>query len=157
MNGCASSLGLANHPDDLCQERFISDALGPHDKAARAVDCASGYAAAGALLGRKRFACDHGFIDGARSLENDPIDRYLLARPHPEPVSRPHAFEGDVFFDPVLSRDPRGLGREIEEGPERLACLTARTQLQDLPEKNESGDHSRGLEIHGNLSSGRAK
>ena len=45
LDRSAAALRLANHADDLREQRFIADALGAHDEGAGAVYCAASDAA----------------------------------------------------------------------------------------------------------------
>ena len=98
-----AALRLADHADDLRQQRVAADPLGPHHQAAGAVDRAADDLGSRLFLDRDRLAGDHRLIDGAAALDDDAIDRHLFAGPdaqqiaglHVGPAARPlHAPSG---------------------------------------------------------------
>src|SRR5688500_256573 len=62
-----------------------------------------------------------GFVDRARALEHDAVDRNFLAGPNAQPIAYLDDFERDVLLGSVVSEAARGLGREPEEVANRRA------------------------------------
>ena len=56
---------------------------------------------AGLLAGAHRFAGEKRFIDGGRSVANDPIRREALTGANAEPIARTDLREGPIFLDAV--------------------------------------------------------
>ena len=77
----AAALGLADHADDLGQQRVGADLLGADQQAAGAVDRAADDLRARLLLHRDRLAGDHRLVHRAAALDDDAVHRHLLAGP----------------------------------------------------------------------------
>ncbi len=67
---------------------------------------------------------------------------------HAEPVSRFHLIERDVALGSVCGDQSRHLRTQIEQRADCARGLAARAQFQNLTEKNERDDGSRGFEIN---------
>ena len=100
---------------------------------------------------RHRLAGHHRFVHGAGAFEDHAVHRHLLAGPDAQAIAGLHPIERHVFLGAVLAHAARGLRGEAEQRPDRRARLTARAQLEDLPEQHERDDHRRGLEVDGDV------
>ena len=89
------------------------------------------------------------FIDRASPLDDFAIHRNLLAGPHAKPIADFDGVERDFLVRAIAMDEPRGLWRKIKQRADRAAGLLARSQLQHLPQQNESRDDRRRFEIDG--------
>ena len=85
-------------------------------------------------------------------LEDDAIDRDLLAGPHAQPIADRDLVERHVLFPPVVAKDPRRLRREPQQRPDRAARPAPGAQLQHLSQQHQRRDDRRRLEVHADLS-----
>ena len=119
-------------------------------KRAGAVDRAADHASPGRLLDRDRLAGDHRLVDRAAALEDDAVDRHLLAGPHAQPVAGVHLRQRHVLLAAVGRDAPRGL-RAPGPSSARMAPpvrLRARSS-STWPEQHQHDDDRRRLEVHG--------
>ena len=87
LNRRTAALRFRHHLHDLREQRFAADAFRSHHERAVAVDRAADNALARLFLNRNRFARHHRFIDCARALEHDTIDRDFFARTHAQAIA----------------------------------------------------------------------
>ena len=82
LNRRARALRLADHPDDLREQRLGADALGAHGE--RAVDRQrrADHAIAGTFVDGYRLAGDHRLVHCRQAVDHDAVNRNLLARAH---------------------------------------------------------------------------
>jgi hypothetical protein len=132
----AAALRLGHHRDDLRQQRLGTDPFGSDQQRTRAVDGRAGDGVALALADGDGLTRDHRLVDGAAALEDDAVDRDLLARPHAQSLAGANAVEGYVLLRAVLVQTPRRLRCEAEQCADRSAGLAARAQLEHLTEQD---------------------
>ena len=118
---------------------------------AGAVDRAADDAVAGVLLGRHRLAGDHRLVDRALALDDDAVDRDLLAGADPEPVADRDPRERDVLLDAVVADAAGGRRGQAEERADRGAGAAAGAQLEHLADQDQRDDRRRRLEVDGDL------
>ena len=147
----AAPLRLAHELDDPGEEGVASDALGAHHEASGPVDRAAGDPVARLLLHRDRLAGDHRLVNGAPALEDDAVDRHLLARAGAKPVADLDRFERHVRLLPVLGEAASRLRLEPEEHPDGLAGPAARLELEHLAEQHQGDDHGRRFVVDGDV------
>ena len=97
---------------------------------------------------RHGFTGDHGLIDGRATIDNDCIDRNLLARPHPQSITDNNLIERDFFFI-AISNPARGFRRQIQQGPDGTTRALPGTQLENLPQQHQHRDDGRRFEVDG--------
>ena len=103
--------------------------------------------ASGFFLDRHGFAGHHRFIDRAAALDDDAIDRHVVAGAHAQAVADMHLLQRDFFVAAIVADPPRGFGCEIEQRADGAAGLLARAQFQHLPEQDEHRDDRCRFEI----------
>ena len=116
----------------ICASRVsLADPLGAHDEGAGAVDGAADDLVARRLLDRDRLAGDHRLVDRAPPLEDDAVDRHLLARPDPQAVAERDLLERHVSLGARRPPPAAPLRRQIEQGarapPVRLLARSSST------------------------------
>ena len=137
--------GVASHP------------LGPHHKAAAAVQGATHHLVARRLGDRHGFASEHRFIDRAAPVLNDAIHRHFLPRPHPQAVADVDHIQGNIRLT-AIGGDAPGLARgKVQERADRPAGALPRPQFQNLAEEHQDDDHGGRLEINGDRAAWPAK
>ena len=141
----AAALRLADHADDLRQQRVGADPLGAHDEAAGAVDRAAGDRRP-APSPPDRLAGDHRLVDRRAALDDDAVDRHLLAGPDAQQVADRDVRQRHVLVAAVADA-PRRLRRQAEQLPDRGAGLAARAQLEHLAEQHQHGDDDGRVEV----------
>ena len=97
-----------------------------------------------------RLAGNHGFVHRGFAVEHDAVHRNFLAGTHAQFCSGLNGFERHVAFFAVLN-DPRGFGREIQQGADGAAGFAPRPQFEHLAEQHEHDNHRRRLEINSDL------
>src|SRR5262249_49747509 len=140
-----------HHAHDLGEERVSAHALGAHDKAASAIDRATGDATARHFLDRQRLAGHHGFVHGTAPFEDNPIHRNFFAGPHTQAITWLYLIQRDILFGALVPETPCRLRRQAEKRANRSAGLTAGTQFKDLAKEYEGCDDGRRLEVDGYL------
>ena len=173
----AAALRLAHHPDDLGKQGLRTDPLGAHREAARAVHRGADHRVARPLLDRDRLAADHRLVDCATTVDDHPVDRHPLTRPHPQQVPDAHLgkrhvlirhirrarriggvvrirrvrrfrFGRAVCYGPDAPADPvRHRGCQTEQRPQRRAGPVPRPQLQHLSEQYQHDDDHGRVEV----------
>ena len=106
LNRRPAALRFADHSHDLREQRVASDALGAHDKRTCAVDGSAGDSIAGMFFGRHRLARDHRLVDGTGAIDDNAVDRHLLAGPHAQPISGFDLFQGHVVLAAIVRQAP---------------------------------------------------
>ena len=150
LDGCSASLSLADHGDDLSQERLAADAFGTHKKCAVTVDGPADNAVARRLLDRYRLAGNHRFINRALAFHDGSVDRNLLPRTDSKHVADMHLVQGNVALGPVFCHNSRCFGSQTKKSLDGQTGSAAGPEFEDLAEQDECGDHGRSLEIDGN-------
>ena len=107
LDGCTGALSVGDHLHDAGQHRVASDLLGDHDQRPGLVDGAADDRVAGGLGGRHRLTGHQGLINRGASLFDRTVDRHLLARTDPQPVTELDLIEGH-FFVGAVGTDPSG-------------------------------------------------
>ena len=112
-----AALCLSDHLDDLGEQGFRAHPLCLHHERPGSTDGATGELCAGTLLGRDRFACDHGVIHRALAADDDAVHWYAITRLHPQSVPDPNLLQRNLFLGCVrTSRETNGgLGRKPQE------------------------------------------
>jgi len=151
LDGRAAPLRLAHHADDLREQGLTPHPLRPHDEAAGRVECAARHPRPRRLLGRDGLAGQHRLVDGAPALDDDAVDRHLLARPHAQAVAHVHVRERHVLLAPVGPDAACGFRREPEEGADRIARPVAGAKLEHLSQEDQRRDDRRRLEVERHL------
>ncbi len=96
LNRRAAALGFADHSDNLREQAVVAHALGADEQAPGRVDRAAGDARSGFLRDRHRLAGDHRLVDGAVSVDDDAVDRDLLAGPDAADIADRDVAERDI-------------------------------------------------------------
>src|SRR5437879_4913100 len=148
LQRCAAALGLADELHNLRERGFASYAFGFHDETSAGIKRATRNLVARAFLDRHGFARHHRFIDSARSVTNDTINRNALAGTNPEPVAALHLIQCDIPLDSSGILQVRLLRREVQECANRAAGPLPSAQFQNLAQENQRGDHGGGFEIN---------
>ena len=102
--------------------------------------------AAGGHLDRDRLAGEHAGVDRGRALDDDAVDRHLLAGPDPEQVADHDRLERDVLVAAVGDA-PGGRGLQPDQPPDRAGRAGPGAVLQPAPEQDEADDDGRGVEV----------
>ena len=154
LNGCTGALRVTHHAYNLCKKGFSTDAVGPHDEGAGAIDGAARNPGIGGFFHGNGLACDHRFIYAAAAFQHQSVDRNFLAGPDAEAVSHRYVFERYIFLAPVRANFAGGFRGQPQQRLESAAGLAAGAQLQDLAQQDQSHDHRGGLEVdrHGSIS-----
>ena len=84
----------------------------------------------------------------AAALDDDAVDRHLLARPHAQQVADVHMRQRHILLAAVVGDAARGLGRQAEQRLDRCRGLRARPQLEHLAEQRQRDDDRGSLEVH---------
>ena len=143
----ARALRLRHHLHDLREQRVAADLVGAHDEGAALVDRAGDHVRALLLRHRHGFAGDQRLVDRRAALQHLAVDRHLVAGPHAQAVADLDLVERNFFVAAIGIHATRGLGREIEQRPDRARGRLARAQFQHLAEQHQYGDDRRGFEI----------
>src|SRR5688572_24390033 len=114
LNRRATTLRLRDHLHDLRQQRFRTDAFRLHDERARAVYRRANHTIAYLFLDRNRLTAHHRLVNRTASLQHDPVNWNLLARPHAQVIAFHYVTERHVFFSSVAQDASRGFRRETE-------------------------------------------
>ena len=96
---------------------------------------------------RDRLAGDHRLID-ALAFEHFAVDRNLLTGPHAQPIARLHLLQRNIVFGASASQATRRLRGKAQKRANCTGGLTARSQLQNLPQQHQRDNYRRCLEIH---------
>ena len=146
LHGCAGTLRLLHHPDDLRDGRCASD-FGRFDgDAPRRVHGTSEHHVARLLFDGDALAGEHGLVDGGRSFGHDAIHGDALARTYRDGVAGDDVTCGYV---PLLAvpRDAGGLRLHADERSDGVRRAALRSGLQQPAEEDESDDDGRGVEV----------
>ena len=104
--------------DDPRERGVATHARRAHDERAGGVDGGPDDLVAGRLGDRDRLAGEHRLVDRRGALDDDAVDRHLVAGPHPQQVAGHDDRQLDVLLDAVA--DPPGRRRlERDEPPDR--------------------------------------
>ena len=98
------------------------------------------------LLDRHRLAGEHGLVDRAGPGDHLAVGRDLLARADLEQVPGHDLLDRDHYL-PAVADDPRLLGPELQQGPDRLAGPTLGSGLEEAAQDHEGDDHRGRLEV----------
>ena len=148
LNRRTRSLRLADHANDLGQERVATDPLRFHHDRSGSIDRAAGQRRALGLFDRHRFAAHHRFVDGGRTIDDDAVHRDTLSRTNAQVVAHMHVSERDIDLEAVERDATSGRWREPEQAANRRARPRARLEFQDLTEEHEHRDHGGRFEVH---------
>ena len=121
LHRCPRPLGLHHHLDDAGEHRLRTDALRAHDQRPAGVERGTDQWVPGALRDGQRLAGKHGFVDGARALDDEAIDGNFLARPNPQRIAHLDLCNGHVRLGTVGMDAPRGLG--VSPSSDLIAAL----------------------------------
>ena len=149
MNRCPAALGFRNHRDDLGQHRFRTDLVRTHDQRARTVHGAPDDGVADGLARGHRLAGDHGFVDGAASLEDHAVHGHPISWTHAQTVPDLHGCEWDFLVFAACGDAPGGLRCEVQQRTDRTAGLLASAQFENLADEDQHRDHRGRLEVDG--------
>ena len=147
LNRRARTLRLADHTDNLREQRVGADSLGFHDERAVAVDGATRHLVTLRLLNGHRLTGQHRLVDAGTALEDDAVNRNALAGAHAQVVTDLNLIEWNVVLTAVVVDSTRGFRREPKQVFDRSARTAASTQFQHLPEQHEDDDDGRWLEV----------
>ena len=137
---------VGNHADDLAERGILADAGCLTPEEARAVDRCGGNTVAGSLVNRDAFAGQRRFVDGARAVQHNAVNRDALARTDDEHVALANLRGGnfDLF---AVADDRRRLRCEGHEALERVRGFALGVRLKQLADGDEREDHGGGLKI----------
>jgi len=116
------------HAHDLGEHGRAADALGAHHELPVPLIVPAVTAAAGGHLDRERLAGDQRLVDRAGALDDDAVDRQLLARTDPQPVARTTRSIAISCSLAVAGEPARGARGEIEQRPDRAGRRAARAR-----------------------------
>ena len=109
-DGRLRALGALDELDDPGERGVPPDAGGAHDERAGRVEGRPDDLVAGALGGRDRLAGQQRLVDRRRAVDNDAVDRHLVARPNAQEVADDDRLERDVLLE-VAADEPGRVGR----------------------------------------------
>ncbi len=147
LNRRTGALRFADEAHDLAEQAIGTETVGAHEEAAGCVESSAGDAALRDFLDGKRFASDHGFVNGRMAFGDDAIDGDGFAGPHAEDVADFDLVYGD--FSAV--REAGGFGREIQERLEGAGGFGTGAEFENLAEQNKRDDDSGRFKIHGQV------
>ena len=137
---------VGDHADDLAERGVLADACGLTAQEAGAVDRRGRHAVAGRLVDRDALTGQGGFVDGARAVQHDAVDRDALARADDEDITLFDLRGGDLHLFAVTD-DGRRLRREGHEALERVGGLALGPCLEQLADGDERQDHGGGFKV----------
>ena len=100
---------LADHLDDLRQDRMTPHTIGLHDKTAGVIECATNYFVARCLIDWNRLAREHRLVNRTSALHDVTVDGNPFARPNPEAISLFNIGQRDDLL--MFVENEVGLGR----------------------------------------------
>ena len=136
--------------DDPGQRRVAPDAGGAHDERAGRVDGRPDDLVAGTLDGRDRLAGQHRLVDRRRAVDDDTVDRDLVAGTDAQQVADDHGVERDVLLDRA-AHDAGRLGLQRSEPPDGARRPDLRAGLEPATEQDEPDDDRGAVEVGGGL------
>ena len=146
-----ASLGLADHFDDLSEQRFTADLSARIVNVRFAVDRAADDLVAGTFFDRHRFAGDHRFVDRSLALDYLAVGRDLFVCLYAQQSPGMYLARDRRFFRAVVIDDGRGFGSESQQFFDRTRRLRTSTQFEHLAEQNERRDDGRDSKYPGTI------
>ena len=140
------ALGALDERDDVGERRVGADARGAHDERAGRVERRTDDLVATRLRGRDGLARQHRFVDGRRPLDDDPVDRHLLAGSDAQEVADDD--RRDLHLDLVVAADESGgLRLQADESADRARRLALGPLLEPATDEDEPDDDRGGVEV----------
>src|SRR5262249_42277772 len=128
----AASLRLADHLDNLAQQRVPADTLRIHDQGSCTVHRPTNNGVARDFFHRYGFTGNHRLIHGTMAFTHLSIDRNLLSGPDSETVSDVNMFEWNVHFGTVRRDSARRFGGQPEQRTYGRTRTTPCAQFEHL-------------------------
>ena len=98
------------------------------------------------LLDRQRLARQHRLVDRGLALDDDPVDRDLLAGSNPQEIADADRRQRDVDLAAVLEPASRP-GLEPDQAADRAARLVLGAGLEPAAEEDQADDDRRAVEV----------
>ncbi len=147
LNRGSRTLCPRDRIDDPRQHGVTPHLIGAQHQSAALVDGTRDHARAFGFGDRHRFAGHHGFVDRGTALDDEAVDRDLLAGAYPQPIAGRDRIDSDVLI--AMPGDaPGGFRGKPEQRTNGSGGALARPQFQHLPEQDQHRDDGRRLEIH---------
>ena len=102
---------------------------------------------AGALVDRQRLAGEHRLVDGRGTLDDDAVDRHLLARAHAHEVVVDDLGDRHVDLDAV-AHHARRARLQADQRADGVAGLAAGARFEQAAEQDEGDDERGRVEVH---------
>ena len=131
---------------DPGQGRVTTDPRGAHDERAGGVEGRADDLVADPLRRRDRLAGEHRLVDRGRALDDDAVDRDLVARPDAEEIAGDDDRERHVLLD-AAAETPGGRRLEADEAPDGPRRAALRPSLEPPPEEDEPDDDRGAVEV----------
>ena len=150
------ALRLGHEADDLGEDRVPADPGRAHGQRPGRVDGRADDLVAGRLANGDALAGDHALVDRRATVDDDAVDRDLLARPHPDDVADRDGRDRDVELLAV-TQDARCSRREADETAHGVRRRGSRPRLEIAPGQDQGDDRRGGVEVERQLLAARAQ
>ncbi len=108
----------------------------------------------GPTVDRDRLAGQHRGVDGRAAVDDQAIDRHLVAGPDAQQVAGLDVVERDLDVGP-LADEPRGRRAEPDQAADGAGRTCLRPGLEPASEQDEPDDDRRGVEVGHRFDAGR--
>ena len=142
------ALGLFDQAHDLRERRLGAHAGGAERERAGRVQRGADDLVAGLFDHRQRFAGEHRLVDGRDTLDDDAVDRHLLAGAHAHEVAVHDLGDRQVELGAVAHHSSRAR-LQPDQRADGLAGLALGARLEQAPEQDEGDDERGRVEVHG--------
>ena len=119
LDGGLAALGATDEVDDAGQRRVAADPRGAHHERAGRVEGRADDLGAGGHLDRHRLAGEHAGVDRGGALDDDAVDRHLLAGPDAKQVADRRPTRARTSSSRPSAHAPGGRGLQSDEPADR--------------------------------------
>ena len=140
------ALGMLDERDDPGERRIGPDSRRTEDERPGAIQRGPDHLVTGRLGDRHRLAGEHRLVDGRGPLDDDAVDRHLVARPDSQQIAGLDVLQPHDRF--LVAADESGRCRlETDEATDRAGRLGLRPGLEPATEEDEPDDDRRAVEV----------
>ena len=146
LDGGLAALGPTDHLDDPGEGGLAAHPGRPEDERAGRVEGGPDDLVADRPVDRDGLAGDHRLVDRRSALDDDPVDRHLVAGPDPDQVARIDLGQVDVDFA-ARPDDAGRLRGQTDQAPDRAGGAALRPALEPATEEDQPDDDRRRVEV----------
>ena len=146
LDGGLGALGALDEVHDLGEGRVPTHPGRAHDERPGRVDGRPDDLVTDGLGGRDRLAGQHRLVDGGRALDEEAVDRDLVAGPDAQQVAHEHLLQRHLDLVGA-AHDPGGPSLQADETPDRARRLAFGPAFQPPTQQDQAQDDRRRVEV----------